>query len=457
MPDNGIISGIAGDGRLRRITSRLADAGYNVYFVGGCVRDHIMGAEPHDYDVATDAAPEEVLDVFGRDGGFKVIETGLKHGTVTVVCDHLHVEITTFRSETGYSDHRRPDGVFFGKDIDADLARRDFTVNAIALDAVDGSIVDPHGGIADIENRLIRCVGDPAERFGEDALRILRALRFSSKLGFDIEDKTSEALVSMRGLLSYISAERKYSELKQILCGKNAEQIIIGYPLVLAELVPEIADMIGFDQKNRHHVYDLLTHTAKVVSGVPAEKPYLRLAALLHDTGKPPCCIEKDGERHFPGHADISEEISRRVLRSLRADKWTAERVCKLVKYHDVNFHGSERGVKRFLGAHGADLFDDLLILKRADNAAQSPAYPRNEEFDRLESVKEKTLAEKQCVSIADLAVNGKDMLALGYEGKEIGDILAVLLALVIDGELENEREALVGYAKSYTDSADSV
>ena len=278
--------------------ARLHDAGYEAYIVGGCVRDRIMGREPKDYDITTSALPEQTAAVFA---GERIIETGMKHGTVTVLLDGEPLEITTFRIDGTYSDSRHPDAVTFTPSLREDLARRDFTMNAMAYSSETG-LVDPFGGQADIAAKYIRCVGDPDLRFREDALRILRALRFSSVLGFPIEPETDGAARYLCLLLKKISAERVFSELKQLLCGPDVRRVLLDYAGVLGAVLPEILPMQGFDQRNPHHCYDILEHTAAAVEAMPPE-PALRLAALLHDVGKPECFFtDEDGVGHFYGH-----------------------------------------------------------------------------------------------------------------------------------------------------------
>ena len=427
---------------IREALARLERAGYEAWLVGGCVRDRLMGVAPHDYDLTTSATPAEVEAVFA---GEKVIETGIAHGTVTVLLSGEPVEITTFRAESGYSDHRHPDSVAFTRSLRDDLARRDFTVNAIAMDAR-GTLCDPFGGQADIQAGILRAVGDPVERFTEDALRILRALRFSSVLGFEIAENTAAAFESCRGQLACVSAERINVELTRLLCGKNVRAVLLAYTDTLGKVLPELLPMRGFDQHNYHHIYDVLEHTARVVEGVPAAA-HLRWAALFHDAGKPACFTQdENGVGHFYGHAEISRVIADGALRRLKTDNATREAVDALIHWHDVPVEPTAPAVRRMLRKLGADGFRDLLALKRADNLAQNPAYQdRLKTYDDLEIIAAQIMAENQAFRLKDLAINGEDLLALGMApGPEMGALLNRLLDEVISDRLPNERGALL-------------
>lgn len=430
---------------VRTAVTMLTGAGYLAGPVGGCVRDSLMGRTPGDYDITTSALPEETKRVFS---GFPVIETGIKHGTVTVLLDRMPLEITTFRVEGAYTDHRHPDSVSFTSKLEEDLSRRDFTVNAIFYDSRNGQYIDPFGGRADMEAKLIRAVGEPEERFREDALRILRALRFSAQLGFSIEEKTARAALDCSPFLKEVSAERIFVELKKLLMGVCAKEVILRYTDILGVVIPELLPMQGFDQKNIHHCYDVLTHSAACLENVPPEAE-LRLAALLHDAGKPlTFTLDKRGEGHFYGHAQKSGELARGVMNRLKADNETKENVIKLVKYHDYPLPESEKAVRRALNKFGPELYKKLLLLGRADNLAQSPDFSdRQKDYDRAEEMVKAALIEEQCFSLKDLAVKGSDIMALGIPaGPEVGKALHMLLEAVIDGEVPNEKEALKEY-----------
>ncbi len=394
------------------VLRRLNDAGFAAWFVGGCVRDALLGRTPGDFDVATDALPEQVQAVFADR---RVIPTGLRHGTVTVLLEQRAFEITTFRREAAYSDHRHPDSVSFTSSLEEDLARRDFTVNAMAWHPEHG-LFDPFGGREDCEAGVIRCVGEPELRFREDALRILRALRFSSVLGFPIAPQTAAAAVLCRELLNFVSAERVAAELVKLLCGGDVLRVLLDFPEVLGVPVPELLPMLDFDQRNPHHCWDVYRHTALVTAAVPPE-PALRLAALLHDAGKPACFrLDAQGVGHFYGHAEQSEILADRILRRLRLDRATAERVLRLVRLHDLPvLPPEEKTVKRLLNRLGEEDFFRLMALKRADNLAQHPDYrDRQQSYDRIEALARQILESRACFSLKDLAVSGRDLLALG-------------------------------------------
>ena len=426
--------------------SKLKKRGFSAFLVGGSVRDSIMNRPVHDVDITTSATPDEIIEAFGEK---TVIPTGLKHGTVTVIFGKTPVEITTFRTEKGYSDNRHPDKVEFSKRIEDDLSRRDFTMNAIARDE-NGVLVDPFGGRKDIEKKLVRSVGDAETRFREDALRILRALRFSAVLGFEIEKKTADAVRKCKDLLKNLSPERVSSELSRFLCSDGAARVLLSFPEVFAVVIPEIGPMVGFCQHNRHHRFDVFEHTVNVVKNV---RPvlYMRLAALFHDCAKPlTFSLDEKGEGHFYSHAPRGAVIAKYSLRALRFDGETIERAVRLIKIHDSPIECNEITVKKKLRRLGEETFFDLVELQRADNLAQSEEFCfRQENFDYLEKTAKKVLKENECFSLRSLCVNGNDMIALGFCGKEIGKILDFLVEAVIEKKAENEREALLSLAKN--------
>ena len=427
------------------VLNTLHKNGYEAYIVGGSVRDMYLGNRAHDFDVTTSATPEEIKAVFNDRS---IIETGIKHGTVTVVIKGENIEITTYRCDGSYTDSRHPDSVEFTRNLCDDLCRRDFTVNALAYDG-EGEIIDLHGGKRDIENRVIRAIGDPYQRFTEDDLRILRGMRFSSVLGFEIEDRTHQAILDLRHLLGKISRERIAEEINKLLCGKNAREVILNYSEVLGEIIPEINIMRGFDQKNRHHIYDILTHTAYVVSNIEPKK-HLRLAALLHDTGKPQTVsTDENGEQHFYGHPHASEDIARKFLNEYKYDNWTKDRVLLLVRVHDTVIDEDKVYIKKRLNRMGKDAFFELIQLQRADNKAQSPIYDRTEHFDKVEDIARQIISESECFSLKDLSVNGRDLMENGFSrGKLLGEILDYLLRCVIEEKTENNKEALLRLAR---------
>ena len=429
----------------RSALSALKKSGYSAFLVGGSVRDRLMGRPVHDIDIATNALPQETARVFKKHA---VIPTGLAHGTVTVLIENTPVEITTFRTESAYSDNRHPDFVSFSKNISDDLSRRDFTMNAIAEDE-NGALFDPFGGKEDIEKRLIRCVGNAETRFKEDALRILRALRFSAVLSFSIEEETSRAIRSCKKLLNKLSPERIASELSLLLCSDGAADVLLRYPEVFAEIIPCLKAMQGFAQHNEHHCFDVWEHTVNVVRNVrPAL--HLRLAALFHDCAKPLVfSLDESGTGHFYSHAPRGAAIAEKELKRLRFDNETTQKVVKLVKIHDSPLECSEVSVKKKLNRLGEETFFDLIRLQRADNLAQSEKFRfRQKNFDYLEETAKKILEQNECFSLKKLAVNGNDMLSLGLCGKEIGAMLDFLVEQVIEGKTANEKPLLLEAAK---------
>ena len=424
----------------------LAQSGYESYLVGGAVRDLLLGSTPADFDLASSATPAQMLEVFA---GFKTLPTGVAHGTVTVIHSGRPVEITTYRVDGVYSDSRRPDNVLFSGSLEEDVRRRDFTINALAMDRY-GQVIDYVGGQEDLSNRIIRCVGDPNLRMQEDALRILRALRFSAVLGFPIEEKTRRSLFRYKKLLVRVSAERIWTELSGMICGNWADRVLSHYINILGVVIPEILPMKGFLQHNPHHSYDVWEHTVRVVLNTPPKRS-IRLAALFHDSGKPDSFVmDAQGVGHFYGHQKISRDIAHNVLVRLKSDTRTREQVETLVLWHDINFEPSEKIIRRRLNQFGELMFRDLLALKRADTLAQSEkSLYRLEEQAHIQELLEKILAESACFSMKDLALDGKDLMAIGVSpGREIGKILQAALSAVIDGELANERSTLLGFAR---------
>ena len=423
----------------------LARSGFESYLVGGAVRDLILGSTPADFDLATEATPEETEKVFA---GYKTIPTGIAHGTVTVLISGRPVEITTYRIDGAYSDSRRPDSVHFSRSLEEDVKRRDFTINALAMDRY-GRIVDYVGGQQDLASRIIRCVGDPNLRIQEDALRILRALRFSAVLGFPIEEKTRKSLFKYKNLLVRVSAERIWAEFSSLICGNSADKVLMHYIDILGVVIPEILPMKGFEQHNPHHMYDVWEHTVRVIMNTPPQRS-IRLAALFHDSGKPHTFVMDDaGIGHFHGHQKISRDIAHAVLVRMKSDSRTKDQVETLVLWHDVELEPSERIIRRRLNQFGELMLRDLLTLKRADTLGQSQkSLYRLEEQAHIQELLETILAENSCFSIKDLALNGKDLIAAGAApGRKMGAVLEAALQSVIDGELPNERAALLDFA----------
>ena len=428
-----------------KILAALESAGFEAYYVGGCVRDLIMGRDIHDTDITTSALPEETTAVFS---GYKVIPTGIKHGTVTVICDGEPFEITTFRQDGNYSDSRRPDSVTFSRSISEDLARRDLTINAIAMD-LRGNTVDPFGGREDISNGVIRCVGDPEKRFTEDALRILRAARFASQLGFTIEPETASAMHSLRGRLGLISRERVRDELDKLVCGRYCTDVLLDFRDIIAEIIPEMTPCFDFEQHSKYHKYDVYGHIVRTVASAPQDNLLLRRAMLFHDIGKPPMfTLDENGEGHFKGHAPLSADMTYEIMKRLRYDSHTIALTCKLISLHSEKIN-TEKQLRRLLSDLGADTFSLLMEFKKADNLGKNDfVAAENPGFEALAEKARELAAEGACPKLSELAVNGGDMLALGLEGKAVGDTLRTLHQLVTDGDLPNEKDVLLGYAR---------
>ena len=434
-----------------QILARLQQAGFSAYTVGGCVRDHLLGRVPHDWDVCTSALPEEMKTVFA---GLRLVETGLKHGTLTILLDHTPIEVTTFRTDGVYSDHRRPDSVSFVTDLREDLARRDFTINAMAY-APETGVIDHFGGQDDLRFGLIRCVGNPEERFGEDALRILRALRFASVYSFQLEPQTARAAHALKDTLRYVAAERIRVELEKLLCGAGAGEILRAWPDVLSVIIPELAPMVGYDQNNHHHHFDLWEHTVRAVENVPPEVIY-RVTMLLHDTGKPATrTTDEKGESHYRGHPDMSARIAEIVVDRLRFDRESQNRIVRLVRYHDIPLRNatgdidiSRRFLLRRLNKFGEEDLRALFRIHRADRIATGHSSPTREDqrLQRRMEALDALLAETPCFTLQDLAVKGNDLLALGLSGPALGQALHALLDAVMDGRVENDRQALLDY-----------
>ena len=429
----------------------LKSKGYEAFLIGGSVRDFVMGLPIGDIDITTNATPDETKQVF-KD--FRVIETGIKHGTVTVLINGEPLEITTYRCEGTYSDNRHPDSVTFSTSLSDDVVRRDFTMNGIAYDFENG-FCDLVGGIEDIKNKTIRCIGDAETRFREDALRILRALRFSSVLGFEIEENTKKAIHKCRELLKNISAERIREEFTKLICGKNAYSVLTEFSDVICVFIPEFNACVGFEQKNRHHIYDVYTHILKAMSASKRE-PAIRLSLLFHDIGKPAVAhFDEDGEQHFYSHPKISAEMTDEIMTRLRFDNETRNKVVTLVKFHDSPIMLNDidkpdrKRLKRIMSQIGKEQIFDLIEIKRCDNSAQNPIYYRGDEFykETLDLINQ-IITENECFSVKDLKINGNDLIALGYKGKEIGEKLAFCLDGVIDGKVKNDKENLIEFIK---------
>lgn len=427
--------------QVQTALSTLNAAGFEGYLVGGCVRDILLGKSPKDWDITTNATPAQMREVFFE---YKLIETGLKHGTVTVRINHFPMEITTYRIDGEYRDNRRPESVTFTGSLAEDLSRRDFTMNAIAL-AADGKLIDPFCGRIAIEEREIKCVGKPQARFSEDGLRILRALRFAAVLGFKIETETARAIHENKDLLNNISAERVQVELTRLLCGINAAALLREYAEVIAVVIPEILPSIGFNQNNPHHHLDVWEHTLAVVAAAPP-LPVLRWAALLHDLGKPACySVDAKGVGHSYNHAAVSAQLANDILHRLKFDNESRLAIKTLIEIHMDLPEANKRSIKKLLCRHGEEAARRLLIFKRADNLGQAEKYrSRQAQISECEQLLNEIIAQSECFSLRKLAVNGSDLIALGIKERAIGKALNALLECVINGELENKRELLL-------------
>lgn len=435
--------------QARRVIEVLEAAGFEAWCVGGFVRDSLLGRPVSDIDIACSALWPQTEEACLA-AGMRVHRTGEKHGTVTVVCDDAAFEVTTFRVDGAYSDARHPDEVRFVRSLKEDLARRDFTINAMAYHPLRG-LADPFGGLEDARRGIIRTVGDPAQRFGEDALRILRACRFSSQLGFSLDGATYQAMLEgKRGLLR-VSSERITAELQKLLIGDNVRDALLRTVDVLSAVLPELVAMKGFDQCTPYHCHDVLEHTARAVAGTPPY-PLVRWAALFHDMGKPAAFFKEPGGRgHFYGHAKISVPLARGIMDRLTFSTAFRDRVLLLVERHDDVFDATPRAVKRALARMGGDveLFRALCDLKRGDASAQAPAYAeeRMRRADDLLRVLDGILAEGEAFTLKHLAVNGRDAMDAGIaQGPSVGAALAAALDAVIDEQIPNDRETLLAF-----------
>ena len=432
--------------KVRQIIETLQSHGYEAYAVGGCVRDSLLGRVPGDWDITTSALPEQTKALFER-----TFDTGIEHGTITVLLDKEGFEVTTYRIDGKYEDSRHPKEVTFTRSLSEDLLRRDFTINAMAYNEESG-IVDLFGGMEDLQNQVIRCVGQAEARFGEDALRIMRAVRFSAQLGFGIEAKTQEAIRLLAPNLRQISAERIQVELIKLLVSPHPEQIRLAYELGITNVIlPEFDALMETQQETPHHRYHVGEHTICALQSCDADK-ILRLTMLFHDMGKPAKkTIDETGRAHFKGHAEVSERIAKDIMHRLKFDNDTLRKVTKLVYYHDYRMPASFRNVRRAMNKIGEELFPYYMQIRKADTLAQSE-YRREEKLKNLEEIEEIYLEicrQKQCVSLKNLAVKGGDLLQAGVQrGPKIGEVLNQLLELVIEDPELNQKEILLKEVK---------
>ncbi len=432
----------------RYIINRLQQSGYTCYAVGGCVRDSILGKEPADWDFTTSALPEEIEKVFSD---CRTLNFGKQYGTIGIILDNEQYEVTTYRLDGEYSDARHPDSVSFSSSLQDDLSRRDFTVNAMAYNDTDG-LVDYFNGQKDLEYGVIRCVGVATNRFAEDALRILRALRFAATLGFSIEPSTASAILSGRKMLSAIASERIREELLKLLCGKNADFVLRRYRSVFAVFIPELVGTFDFEQNTKHHNRDVYRHTVAALRNIEPD-PILRTTMLFHDIGKPLShTIDKNGVSHYRNHPILGAAMTEEILRRLAMPRLFINEVSTLIRYHDIRLKPEPVMIKKLLGELGVDTVRRLYKVQRADILAQS-MYQREEKLrnqDAVESLTEQIISGGECYNLKMLDINGSDLLHIGItSGEEIGKTLQALLNMVITGELSNDKPALIAAAKA--------
>ncbi len=430
---------------VKSIIDVLAQNGFDAYAVGGCIRDTLLDRFPQDWDITTSARPEQVKALFSH-----TVDTGIAHGTVTVLIGRIGYEVTTYRIDGKYEDARHPKEVTFTSDLAEDLKRRDFTINAMAYNDKTG-LVDVFCGAEDLRDGIIRCVGNPKERFGEDALRMLRAVRFAAQLGFAIEKETAAAIKECACSIARVSAERIRMELSKLLVSPYPQKLRLAYELGLTKVfLPEFDRMMETPQHSRHHCYSVGEHTMHALMEVPPER-VLRLAMLFHDVAKPLCVsVDDEGKEHYHGHPQIGAELTKAILRRLKFDNDTIEQTCRLILWHDDRPPVSGKSIRRAISRIGLDAYPALFAVKRADILAQSD-YKRAEKLEYLEKYQElyeAVLSAKQCVSKRDLAVNGNDLIAMGMKpGKEVGIVLDQLFEAVLDEPKWNEREKLLELA----------
>ena len=436
------------------ILDLIEAAGYEAYVVGGCVRDALLGCAPNDWDITTSARPDQIKSAMAC-AGLTCVDTGIAHGTITVLVQQMPFEVTTYRSDGTYSDGRHPDSVAFLEQVDGDLARRDFTVNAMAYNSRTG-IVDRFGGRDDLAANTLRAVGDARMRFSEDALRIVRGLRFAAMFGFEIETRTAQAMHELRGLLAQVAVERIWAELAGMLCGAYAVPVIRAYSDVIFSILPELEPEYGFDQHNPFHRYDVWEHTLHAFAAAgPDMSATVRFALLIHDIGKPHCLtFDENGRGHTYGHDKVGEPIARELCERLKLPKAEREQIVHLVRWHMFSIPDTEKSMRRFLLRHGVEGARQLFELRRCDKLGLGrgpmPDAPLSIAFRRAEALMDEQLAARPVLSVKDLAVNGHDLIGLGIEqGPEIGALLQQMLLKVVDGELPNNRAALLGFAQT--------
>ncbi|HCC07362.1 MAG TPA: CCA tRNA nucleotidyltransferase [Clostridiales bacterium] len=431
---------------IKLVVDMIINSGYEAYVVGGCVRDTLMNRTPNDWDITTSGEPEDIKKIFE-----KTVDTGIKHGTVTVLTQGGQVEVTTYRIDGEYIDNRRPEEVFFTKKIEEDLKRRDFTINAIAYNDIDG-MIDLFDGTLDIERKIIRCVGNPNDRFNEDGLRMLRAIRFSAQLGFEIEKETFESIKQNNNLIKNISAERVREELTKILTSSHPEKIMSLHESGLMQhILPEFEKCIGFEQDNPYHIYNVADHTLEAVRNIEKD-PVLRWTMLLHDFGKPLTkSFDKKGIGHFYGHGVVSESLAGKILSRLKFDNKSIKKITRLIRFHDYRMLASEKSVRKAVAKIGDDIFLDLLAVQRADDSAKNLEIKKEDikKSREIEKIYYEIKKKQQCISKGEMKIDGRDLISIGItEGKEIGVILEKLFKLVVEYPEMNDKEKLIDVVK---------
>ena len=438
---------------VKELNKMFTERGHELYLVGGCVRDYLMNKEPHDYDMCTSALPTETIETLTANG-ISYTAKGIAFGTVVAIIDGKEYEITTYREDMAYEDKRQPDGVSYVRDINSDLGRRDFTINAMAMNITTGEVVDPYDGKKDLENKVIRSVRDPYLRFDEDGLRILRAMRFAVKFGFSIEEETKKAMHENVMDLEYVSKERVTEEFRKTLTlNKPISSIFMEFNDIVSYLIPEIKECVGFNQNNKYHKHDVYEHLLAVTDLADTNKFEIKMAALLHDIGKPKSyVVGEDGFGHFYGHPAVSKEMCVDLLKKdFRLTREETDLILNLVEFHDEYIAATKKSVKKFIAKHGKDFLDDWYVLKEADfNDHILGDNPPSNWYTDISIVKEferQLEEEENCFSLKDLAVNGNDVKeVLGLkQGKEVGKALNKLFEMVLNEEVENTRDALIG------------
>ncbi|AXU54265.1 TPA: CCA tRNA nucleotidyltransferase [Clostridioides difficile] len=423
------------------IIKELEKNGYEAYIVGGCVRDCLLERVPNDWDITTSARPEVVVELFE-----KTIPTGIQHGTVTVMIEHEPFEVTTYRIDGNYSDGRHPDSIEFTNNIVKDLSRRDFTINSIAYNSKTG-LVDPFNGYEDIQNKYIRCVGNPVDRFEEDALRMLRAVRFSAQLNFKIAEGTKQSIHKKADLIKNVSIERIQTEFNKILVSDSSKLNLLKSTGLLKFIIPEICELEDVTQHNPYHIYDVQKHTL-IATEVIEDELYLKLTMLFHDLGKKVTkTTDKNGVDHFYTHSRESVKIAKKILKRLKYDNYTINKVLILIQYHDYRIEPKRKIIKKLLNKlEDVGLFEDLIKVNWADTLAKNPKYAKQKILNLIECEKEfkHIINQKECFNLKDLAINGKDLISIGIKpGKDIGHILNKMLEIVINNPELNEKEIL--------------